>query len=123
VTDPLPAEYLPFHWEQAGPLVLDLRTLPGQELNLRLYDADHNLVGEAGPLAGVTAPDEEIPRDPWRLIVADLPAGVYALGVDGAEEVTEYLLTFVSVAEAPSSVYLPVLLRQGQRGRLESKSK
>jgi hypothetical protein len=110
VTDPLPPEYLPFHWGQAGPLVLDLRTLPGQELNLRLYDADHNLIGEAGPLSGVSGTDEEIPRDPWRLSVADLPAGVYALGVDGAEGITEYLLTFVSVPEAQPTIDLPILL-------------
>lgn len=99
---PLPVEYIPFYWGHYAPFTLDIWTLPGHNLDVGLYDAGHNLIGQAWSLFGA----RQAAASGKRLHVPNLPPGWYALAVSGGEQITEYIFEFRFW-----QVYLPLVLR------------
>jgi M6 family metalloprotease-like protein len=108
---PLPTEYLPIHHDFGGSFHLELITQAGKGLNVRLYDSNQNLVGSGVPSAGLRAmianpflPDLPAQSSTQILDVPFLPAGWYAIALDGASSFTEFWLKFDK-----NWLYLPVV--------------
>jgi len=98
---PLPTEYLPVRHNVDGPFHLSLVTQAWKDLNLRLYNSEQVLVGVGMPLGAL----QNLSDNPFmltqppgyavrRLDIPFLPAGWYAIALDGVESFTEYWLKF-----------------------------
>jgi len=110
---PLPTEYLPIQHQFAGPFRLELVTQAGRRLNLHLYDSNQNLVGSGveATKARMLIPSLFLPGQPEQyssrvLDIPALPAGWYAIGLDGASRFTEFWLKFNN-----SWIFLPLVRR------------
>jgi M6 family metalloprotease-like protein len=109
---PLPTEYLPFYWSTGRPFRVDVITQPGDFLNVRLYNAQGEIVPLQNPLPGVLARGGmEMPTDPQAsagnvLATGFLPPGWYALGIDGSQGLVQYWVRF-----AGRPLFLPLIRR------------
>jgi M6 family metalloprotease-like protein len=110
---PLPVEYLPIQHNFTAPFHIELVTHAGGTLNVHLYDSNHNLVGSgvhttsSGPLlANPFLPGSPEGYSSQVLDIPSLPAGWYAIALDGASSFTEFWLKFDN-----HWMYLPLVRR------------
>ncbi len=93
VLERIPAEHYFFEWPEAGDYGLDIAVEGDAELEFTLLDPEGQVVTRA------MACDGELRGQSQTIQVADLPAGTYALRVEGAAFGTRYVLDAWSTSE------------------------
>jgi M6 family metalloprotease-like protein len=102
---PHPTEFIPFRWESHLPLTMDVLQNPANPMNVRLFNADGDVIAAAEPVMRVAGTEVFLPET--QLHMPDMAPGWYALGIDGPEWLTEFGLRFHYWP-----TYLPLVLRE-----------
>lgn len=95
----LPAEYAFFDWSEPGDYVLNVSSTEGTDVNVSLVGPDGQVVAEAQPRVFGAQNLLQQPGRNKRVVVADLPRGVYALKIQSDDFGVPYTL-YQGVADA-----------------------